>query len=207
MSSTSPFRQLGFEESTAYPFVANVLVSVNAINLAYVLRMFIKSNICDTATDGILDEILSVGSFAPQSVLFYQQYNIDLNTKVFNKTNFNSWNFSIVDSYGQLIDFNGISWAFTLVFYQRNTTHELHKNELMITNEQRIFSIEQTQRKLAESIKNNATKEPEPESETKTNTEEQLKKEENVLEPIYPIKANYVIPELINPIEHINEFI
>jgi hypothetical protein len=182
-------------------------VSVNAINLAYVLRMFIKSNISDTATDGILDEILSVGSFAPQSVLFYQQYNIDLNTKVFNKTNFNSWNFSIVDSYGQLIDFNGISWAFTLVFYQRNTTHELHKNELMITNEQRIFSIEQTQRKLAESIKNNATKEPEPESETKTNTEEQLKKEENVLEPIYPIKANYVIPELINPIEHINEFI
>jgi hypothetical protein len=77
----------------------------------------------------------------------------------------------------------------------------------MITNEQRIFSIEQTQRKLAESIKNNATKEPEPESETKTNTEEQIKKEENVLEPIYPIKANYVIPELINPIEHINEFI
>lgn len=204
MSSTSPFRQLGFEELTAYPFVANVLVSVNAINLAYVLRMFIKSNISDTATDGILDEILSVGSFAPQSVLFYQQYNIDLNTKVFNKTNINSWNFSIVDSYGQLIDFNGISWAFTLVFYQRNTTHELHKNELMITNEQRIFSIEQTQRKLVESIKNNATKETEPESETKTNTtDEQLKKEENVLEPIYPIKANYIIPELINPIEHI----
>jgi hypothetical protein len=206
MSSTSPFRQLGFEESTAYPFVANVLVSVNAINLAYVLRMFIKSNISDTATDGILDEILSVGSFAPQSVLFYQQYNIDLNTKVFNSSNSNSWNFSIVDSYGQLIDFNGISWAFTLVFYQRNTTHELHKNELMITNEQRIFSIEQTQRKLVESIKNNATKETEPESETKT-TEEQLNKEENVLEPIYPIKSNYIIPELINPIEHINEFI
>ena len=204
MSSTSPFRQLGLEESTAYPFVANVLVSVNAINLAYVLRMFIKSNISDTATDGILDEILSVGSFAPQSVLFYQQFNIDLNTKVFNSSNSNSWNFSIVDSYGQLIDFNGISWAFTLVFYQRNTTHELHKNELMITNEQRIFSIEQTQRKLVESIKNNATKETEPESETKTNTtDEQLKKEENVLEPIYPIKANYIIPELINPIEHI----
>lgn len=206
MSSTSPFRQLGLEESTAYPFVANVLVSVNAINLAYVLRMFIKSNISDTATDGILDEILSVGSFAPQSVLFYQQFNIDLNTKVFNSSNSNSWNFSIVDSYGQLIDFNGISWAFTLVFYQRNTTHELHKNELMITNEQRIFSIEQTQRKLVESIKNNATKETEPESETKT-TEEQLNKEENVLEPIYPIKSNYIIPELINPIEHINEFI
>jgi hypothetical protein len=206
MASTSPFRQLGFEESTAYPFVANVLVSVNAINLAYVLRMFIKSNISDIATDGILDEILSVGSFAPQSVLFYQQYNIDLNTKIFNKTNFNSWNFSITDSYGQLIDFNGISWAFTLVFYQRNTTHELHKNELMITNEQRIFSIEQTQRKLVESVKNSAKKkepEPEPDSERKT-TDEQLKKEENDLEPMFPVKSNYVIPELVNPINHID---
>lgn len=206
MLSTSPFRQLGFEESTAYPFVANVLVSENAINLAYVLRMFIKSNIADTATDGVLDEILSVGSFAPQSVLFYQQYNIDLNTKVFNSSNSNSWNFSIVDSYGQLIDFNGISWAFTLVFYQRNVTHELHKNELMITNEQRLFSIEQTQRKLVESVKNSAKKEsqpePEPESERKT-TEEQLKKEESNLEPIYPIKANYVLPELVNPIDYI----
>jgi hypothetical protein len=78
----------------------------------------------------------------------------------------------------------------------------------MITNEQRIFSIEQTQRKLVESVKNSAKKEsqpepePEPESETKT-TEEQLKKEESVLEPIYPIKANYVLPELVNPIDYI----
>jgi hypothetical protein len=195
MLSTSPFRQLGFEQSTSYPFVANVLTSVNAINLAYVLRMFIKSNISDTATDGILDEILSVGSFAPQSVLFYQQYNIDLNTKTFNKTNVNSWNFSITDSYNQLLDFNGISWAFTLVFYQRNVTHELHKNELMITNEQRLFSVEQSQRRLIESIKNpvesvNERTQSQP-------TEEPLKKEENNLEPIFPVKANYVLPQFL----------
>ena len=193
MSSTSPFRQMGFEQSTAYPFVTNVLVSVNAINLAYVLRMFIKSNISDTATDGILDEILSVGSFAPQSVLFYQQYNIDLNTKTFNKTNVNSWNFSITDSYNQLVDFNGISWAFTLVFYQRNVTHELHKNELMITNEQRLFSIEQSQRRLIESIKNS----PESENIRTQPTGESLKKEENNIEPIFPVKANYVLPQLL----------
>jgi hypothetical protein len=203
MTSVSPFRQMGLEQSASYPFVANSLVSVNAINLAYVLRMFIKSNISDTATDGVLDEILNVGSFAPQSVLFYQQYNIDLNTKFFNKTNFNSWNFSITDSYGQLIDFNGISWAFTLVFYQRNVTHELHKNELMITNEQRIFSIEQTQRKLIESVKNSNQEKEEDKSPEKT-TEGELGKVETNLEPIYPIMANYVIPELVNQINHLS---
>jgi hypothetical protein len=195
MTSTSPFRQMGFEQSTAYPFVANVLTSVNAINLAYVLRMFIKSNISDTATDGILDEILSVGSFAPQSVLFYQQYNIDLNTKTFNKTNVNSWNFSITDSYGQLVDFNGISWAFTLVFYQRNVTHELHKNELMITNEQRLFSIEQSQRRLIESIKNPV--ESVNERTQSQQTVEPLKKEEINLEPMFPVKSNYVLPQFL----------
>jgi hypothetical protein len=195
MSSTSPFRQMGFEQSTAYPFVVNVLTSVNAINLAYVLRMFIKSNISDTATDGILDEILSVGSFAPQSVLFYQQYNIDLNTKTFNKTNVNSWNFSITDSYGQLVDFNGISWAFTLVFYQRNVTHELHKNELMITNEQRLFSIEQSQRRLIESIKNPV--ESVNERTQSQQTVEPLKKEEINLEPMFPVKSNYVLPQFL----------
>jgi hypothetical protein len=75
----------------------------------------------------------------------------------------------------------------------------------MITNEQRLFSIEQTQRKLVESVKNSAKKEPEPEpdSERKT-TDEQLKKEENDLEPMFPVKSNYVIPELVNPINHID---
>jgi len=202
MSSTSPFRQLGLEQSTAYLFVANVLVSVNAINLAYVLRMFIKSDICNDSNDGILEEILSVGSFAPQSVLFYQQFNIDVNTRVFNGNNPNSWNFNIVDSYGQEIDFNGIPWAFTLVFYQRNDTHELHKNELMITNEQRLFQIEQTQRKLIESVKKDATTSSQ-ESKTTPQQESELSGTSE-LQPIYPVKTNYIIPELVNPIDHIS---
>jgi len=201
MTSTSPFRQLGFEQSTSYPFVANVLVSVNAINLAYVLRMFIKSTICDTATNGVLAEILSVGSFAPQSVIFYQEFNIDLNTRAFNATNINSWEFSIVDSYGQLIDFLGIPWAFTLVFYKRNDTHEFHKNELIITNEQRLFNIERTQRELVESVKNESKK-SESKSESNIDTKTELKSDE--FEPRFPVKANYVIPELINPIDHLS---
>ena len=202
MTSISPFRQLGFEQSTSYPFIANVLVSVNAINLAYVLRMFIKSNICNDSTDGVLDEILSVGSFAPQSVIFYQQFNIDVNTRVFNSNNPNSWNFNIVDSFGQEIDFNGIPWAFTLVFYQRNDTHELHKNELMITNEQRLFQIEQTQRKLIESVKKDATTSSQ-ESKTTPQQESELSGTSE-LQPIYPVKTNYIIPELVNTIDHIS---
>ena len=202
MTSTSPFRQLGFEPSSSYPFVANVLTSANAINLAYILRIFIKSNICNDSNDGVLDEILSVGSFAPQSVLFYQQFNIDVNTRIFNSNLPNSWNFVLVDSYGQEIDLNGIPWAFTVVFYERNNTHEIHKNELLITNEQRLFQIEMTQRKLIESIKN---KNKDNEPNVGTTEGQTLGSTTGDLEPIYPVKSNYVIPELVNNIDHLKD--
>lgn len=192
MTSTSPFRQLGFEQSTAYPFTANTLVSVNAINLAYILRMFIKSDICDTSSDGTLAEILSVGSFPPQSVIFFQEFNIDLNTRVFNSTNTNSWNFSIVDSFGQLVDFVGIPWAFTLVFYKRSDTHELHRQELMITNEQRLFQIEQQQRKLVDSVlKKDDDNVVESDSKIPDVGTDSTSASAEDLEPLYPVLPNY----------------
>lgn len=199
-STISPERQMGFEQSTTYTFVANVLTSVNAINLAYVLRIFLKSNICDTAQDGILAEFQNIGSYPSQSVVYYQETEIDVNTKVFNKTNLNSWTFTIVDSFDRIVDLNGIPFSFTLCFFQRSDTHELHRTDLLIQNEQRLFRIEQEQKKIEEEV-NKTTKE-EPASETKTTTGE-LGKEEQNLKPIYPIEANYVLPELINPIDHI----
>ena len=198
-TTVSPERQLGFEQNTTYTFVANTLVSVNAINLAYVLRIFLKSNICDTANDGILAEFQNIGSYPSQSVVYYQETEIDVNTKVFNKSNTNSWNFTIVDSFDRVVDLNGIPFSFTLCFFQRSDTHELHRTDLMIQNEQRLFRIEQEQKKIEEEV-NKTTKE-EPESETKTTGE--LGKEEENLKPIYPIEANYILPELINPIDHI----
>jgi len=198
-STISPERQLGFEQSTTYTFVASTLKSVNAINLAYVLRIFLKSNICDTAQDGVLAEFQNVGSYPSQSVIYYQETEIDVNTKVFNKNTSNSWNFSIVDSFDRLIDLNGIPFSFTLCFFQRSDTHELHRTDLLIQNEQRLFQIEQQQRKLVESVKSNAT-----EDETKReNAITEIGAQENSLEPIYPIKANYVLQDLVNPIDHI----
>ncbi len=199
-TTVSPERQLGFEQSTTYNFVGNILQSVNAINLAYVLRIFLKSNICDTANDGILAEFQNIGSYPSQSVVYYQETEIDVNTKVFNKSNTNSWNFTIVDSFDRVVDLNGIPFSFTLCFFQRSDTHELHRTDLMIQNEQRLFRIEQEQKKIEEEV-NKTTKE-EPESETKT-TGELGKEEEENPKPIYPIEANYILPELINPIDHI----
>ena len=144
----SMFRQLGFEENTTYAFTANSLVSVNCINLAYISRAFIKSNVCINAQDDILEEILNYGSYPMLSLAYFQQTTFDLNTRNYNPANTNSWLFSLVDSFDQEIDLNGVPWSFSLVFYKRNDTHEIHKNDLLIKNEERLFKISQEQEKI-----------------------------------------------------------
>lgn len=154
-SSISPYRQLGFEIGT-YTFTAgtgtSTLESVNSLNLSFILRAFIKSNLVADATDSILEEILNFGSYPASSVVHYQQYNFDMNSRKLSPSNKTSWNFVIQDSFGREIDLNGIPWAFSIVFYQRNSTHEIHKTELMITNEERLFKIEQEQKGLQEQL-------------------------------------------------------
>lgn len=150
--TTNLNRQLGFEENTTYTFSANSLTSANCINLSYITRAFIKSNVCLNAQDGILEEILNYGSYPMLSLCYYQQLSFDLNTRTYNDTATNSWNFSLVDSFDRVIELNGIPWSFSLVFYKRNDTHQIHRNELMINNEERLFKILQEQQKVKEEL-------------------------------------------------------
>lgn len=146
--TNSLFRQLGFEEDTTYAFTANSLVSVNCINLAYISRAFIKSTICINAQNDVLEEILNYGSYPMLSLAYFQQVSYDLNTRNYNPANTNSWSFSLVDSFDQEIDLNGVPWSFSLVFYKRNDTHEIHKNDLLIKNEERLFKIAEEREKI-----------------------------------------------------------
>lgn len=162
-NNSSPFRQLGFDVGTyTFSYVsANLhqLESFNSLNLSYILRAFIKTNLVADATDSILEEILNFGSYPASSVVHYQQYNFDMNSRKLSPSSKNSWNFVLQDAFGQEIDLNGIPWAFSVVFYQRNKTHEIHKSELMISNEERLFKIEQEQKGISDQItKPNETK-------------------------------------------------
>jgi hypothetical protein len=182
-NSTSPFRQMGFEVGT-YIFAISggiyTLQSVNSLNLSYILRIFIKTNLVIDATDGILEEILNIGSYPTLSVVHYQQYNFDMNSRKYNTSSTNSWQFTLVDSFDQLVELNGVPWAFSVVFYQRNKTHELHKSELLLSNEERLFKIEQEQKRIEQdvNVKQNVTS-----SESLPATANDL----NTLLPIYPV--------------------
>ena len=142
------FRQLGFNQNTTYEFTADTLESINCIDLAYINRCYIKTDMIQS-NDGTLDQILNYGSYQMLSFCYYQQNNFDLNTRDFNQNNKTSWNFSLVDEFGQLIDLNGIAWTFSVCFYERSDTHEIHRNELNIVKEDRLFKLKEEQLKLA----------------------------------------------------------
>lgn len=144
-SNNSLTQQLGFINGT-FTFAGGSLTSINCINLSFINKCFIQSNIIDES-DSLL-EILNYGSYPMLSMCYFEQQVTDLNTKLFSFTNTNSWLFSLVDGNGDLIDLNGIPWSFVIVFYRRSDTHQLHRNELLMVNEERLQRIADEQNKL-----------------------------------------------------------
>lgn len=150
--SVSPFRQLGFDDGNSYTFSSNTLSSVNAINLALVLTAYIQSNLVTSVYNGILQQFLNMGSTPPLSVLYYQQINYDINSKAFNRNNKNSWSFNLVDGLFLPIDTNGVPWSFTVCFFKRANTHEIHKNALNFEREMTIYNIEKQKREILNNV-------------------------------------------------------
>ena len=149
----SLFRQLGFNINESYSFVDNVLESSNCIDLSYINRCKIKTDMIQS-NDGTLELILNYGSYQMLSFCYFQQNNYDLNTRAFNQNNKTSWNFSLLDEYNQLIDLNGIPFSFSVVFYERNNSHELLQNELKMKSLDRTFKLAE-QKKIIEDEEEN----------------------------------------------------
>lgn len=145
-------KTLGFEINSTNDFVGDVLISTNCVNLSNITRCFIKSNIVINAYLSILEEILNYGDYAPLSQCYYQQKSIDLNSREFNDSGVNSWNFTLVDANDQLIDLNGVPWSFSVVFFQRNDIHELQALEMKIQNELRLLDLQNKQKDIIKQV-------------------------------------------------------
>ena len=156
--TNSLFRQIGFDRNSTNSFVAQSLTSTNCINLSYITRCFIKSDVVNT-TDSIFEEILNYGTYPTLSLAYYQQINFDLNSKPLNRTSNNSWRFTLVDSLDFEIDLNGIDWGFSAIFFKRNNINELQIKELEIANEKRLFEIEKERQDMINKVKEEEVKE------------------------------------------------
>lgn len=179
--NNSLIKQLGFDNGT-YTFTSGSLVSVNCINLSFINKVFIKSNIIDE--NDSLVEILNYGSTPMLSLCYFEQPISDLNTRLFTQSSKNSWLFTIVDSFGDIIDLNGIPWSFVLIFYKRNDIHQIHKNELAMVNEERIQRITDEQNKLKNKIINETEQ---VSTDTKNVNSSGELFSNNLIEPLFPV--------------------
>lgn len=145
-------KPLGFDKNSSNQFVGDELQSQNCVNLSNITRCFIKSNIVINAYLSILEEVLNYGDWGPLQQCYYQQYSIDLNSREFNNSGVNSWQFILVDANDAIINLNGVPWSFSLVFYQRNNLHELQGLEMRIQNELRILDLQSQQEQLVKQV-------------------------------------------------------
>ena len=167
----SLYRQLGFNNST-YQFSSRSLESVNCIDLSYINRVYVRSDVIDE-NDSILESILSYGTYQMLSFCHHTNHDYDLVARRFNKNKLNSWRFTLTNAFNEIVDLNGIPWCFTLVFYKRNISHELHKNDLVIKQAERQYRFKEEIKKLQEDMKNMKNmKEEKEEKQEKKETKE-----------------------------------
>jgi hypothetical protein len=133
--------QLGFDVGT-HPFIGDTLTSDNIINFNPTSKLYIVSDLVSSSNESILQEVLGVDTVGFGSFIFYQnQGNLDLESKVIVGNQKNSFNIRLINENGQDVDLQGQNWSFSLIFYSRNDTNELMRDELRIKAIDRTISI------------------------------------------------------------------
>lgn len=131
--------QLGFNVGTSV-FVANSLTSTNIINFNPTSKLYIRSDLTGSSTDNILQEILSVDLVGFGSAIFYQnQGNLDLESKELVGNGKDTFNIQLINENNQLVDLQGQDWSFSIIFYVRQDTQELIREDLRIKSLERLY--------------------------------------------------------------------
>lgn len=133
--------QLGFNVGTSV-FVGSTLTSDNIINFNPTSKLYIVSDLVSSSNESILQEVLNVDTVGFGSCIFYQnQGNLDLESKEIVGNQKNSFNIQLINENGQDVDLQGQNWSMSLIFYNRNDTNELMREELKIKAIDRTKSI------------------------------------------------------------------
>lgn len=135
--------QLGFNVGTSV-FVADSLTSTNIINFNPTSKLYIKSDLTGSSTYNILQEILSADLVGFGSSIFYQnQGNLYLESKQLVGNGKDSFNIQLINENNQLVDLQGQDWSFSVIFYVRQDTQELIREDLKIKSLERLYKNEE----------------------------------------------------------------
>ena len=129
--------QCGFNASSVNTFsrlTANTasLVSTNCINISYINRLYLTSNICSEEQNQLLQVILIAGNYQPGSYIYYEDLLVDTNARKFTNPKDNVFRFTLFDQYGNIILLNGLNLVFSLLFYKKDNINDVHREHITL---------------------------------------------------------------------------
>lgn len=113
---TALYEQLGFNRNSVNIFVANILESVNVVNLNPETTLLLKSDMVHSRT-GILQSILSTTTDSFDYIIF-QNGSIHETSQKMTKVKSNIYTFSITDEDSNILDLNGLNIVLTLMVFK-----------------------------------------------------------------------------------------
>ena len=130
--------QLGFDVGI-HPFTSSSLISDNIINFNPTSKLYVRTDLVSSSVDSILQEIFSVDLVPFGSSIFFQnQGNLDLESKLLVGNQKDSFNVQLINENGHLVDLQGQDWSFSIIFYVRQDTNELIRDDLKIRTVERM---------------------------------------------------------------------
>ncbi len=113
-SDTSLHEQFGFDKNSTNTFASDILKSQNVVKFQREDALFIHSSIVNNETS-VLQDIAVSADFVNFSNITYKNRDVSFNLKKISYTDSNSYNFSLTDEDGVILDLNGLNINFTLV--------------------------------------------------------------------------------------------
>jgi hypothetical protein len=113
------FEPFGFNPSSTNTFIGNSLTSANVVKLQVEDRIFIHSNIVEgrgIQDQNVLADINAISS-PDYSTIIYECYAPQYSSKRFKGNAGNTYNFSISDEAGTLLNTNGLNIQLTVLLY------------------------------------------------------------------------------------------
>lgn len=138
--TSSPYQQLGFVAGSTNVFVGDALVSTNVIFLQQANDIILVSDVVKQNNgDYPILQCLYINSPDFTSILYLcpdmAGYSCDLNYHS------NVYRFTLMDHDGRLLNLNGLNWSFSLIFYKRDDSSEVHKKSLLLQNYEKMSSL------------------------------------------------------------------
>lgn len=117
------FLQMGFHENTTNTFVNDTLTSTHVIKLQVEDTLYVCSDIVEASSSSTLNNVLQDihASASPDfSTINYQCLAPEMYSKKLASGNKTICRFSVTNSDGEVINFNGLPVTFTLLIYKKN---------------------------------------------------------------------------------------